>query len=73
MVEPGSTALVGAAMWGQILYHTYRPRKVGVYGAPLVGKTTLDRYMTTPGEMEDIEERTTHSRILKLGIGRVAI
>ena len=67
MVEPGSTALVGAAMWGQMLYHTYRPRKVGIYGAPMVGKTTLDRYMTTPGEMEEIEERTTHSRILKLG------
>lgn len=32
----------------------------------MVGKTTLDRYMTTPGEMEAIsdEERTTHSRLL---------
>ena len=32
----------------------------------MVGKTTLDRYMTTPGEMEAIpdEERTTHARLL---------
>tara|TARA_R100001086_G_scaffold59242_1_gene27139 strand:+ start:8363 stop:9085 length:723 start_codon:yes stop_codon:yes gene_type:complete len=69
MVEPASTALVGAAMWGQHLFNSYKPRRVGVYGAPMVGKTTLDRYMTTPGEMEDIpeEDRTTHSRILKIG------
>lgn len=69
MVDPGGTALVGAAMWGQNLYNSYKPRKVGVYGAPLVGKTTLDRFLTTPGEMEEIseEDRTTHSRILKLG------
>ena len=35
----------------------------------MVGKTTLDRYLTTPGEMEEIpeDERTTHSRILKIG------
>ncbi len=69
MVDPGGTALVGAAMWGQNLYNSYKPRKVGVYGAPMVGKTTLDRYLTTPGEMEEIDEddRTIHKRILKLG------
>jgi GTPase SAR1 family protein len=56
-------------MWGQNLYNSYKPRKVGVYGAPMVGKTTLDRYLTTPGEMEEIDEddRTIHKRILKLG------
>ena len=66
MVEPAGTALVGAAVWGQALYHSWRPRRVGIYGAPLVGKTTLDRYMTTPGEMEAIsdEDRTTHGRLL---------
>jgi GTPase SAR1 family protein len=69
VVDPGGTALVGAAMWGQNLYNSYKPRKVGVYGAPMVGKTTLDRYLTTPGEMEEIDEddRTIHKRILKLG------
>ena len=32
----------------------------------MVGKTTLDRYMTTPGEMEEIpiDERTDHFKIL---------
>lgn len=66
MVEPAGTALVGAAMWGRALYNAWHPRRVGIYGAPLVGKTTLDRYMTTPGEMEAIseEERTEHSRLL---------
>jgi len=55
------SVLVGAALFGQNLYNSWRPRKVGVYGTSMVGKTTLDRYMTTPGEMEDIpeDERTT--------------
>ena len=53
MVDPAGSALVGAALWGQNLYNSWKPRKVGVYGAGLVGKTTLDRYMTTPGEMEE--------------------
>ena len=68
MVEPAGTALVGAAVWGQALYNSWRPRKVGIYGAPKVGKTTLDRYMTTPGEMEAIpdEDRTTHEKMFKV-------
>ena len=39
---------------------------MGIYGAGMVGKTTLDRFMTTPGEMEDIpeEERTMHRKML---------
>ena len=65
MVDPAGSALVGAAVWGKTLYNSWRPRKVGIYGASMVGKTTLDRYMTTPGEMEAIseEERTNHTRI----------
>ena len=68
MVEPAGTAFVGAAVWGQALYNSWRPRKVGIYGAPKVGKTTLDRYMTTPGEMEAIpdEDRTTHEKMFKV-------
>ena len=68
MVEPAGTALVGAAVWGQALYHSWRPRRVGIYGAPKVGKTTLDRFMTTPGEMEAIadEDRTTHEKMFKV-------
>jgi|TARA_R100001463_G_scaffold90909_1_gene145543 hypothetical protein len=65
MVDPAGSALVGAAVWGRTIYNSWRPRKVGIYGARMVGKTTLDRYMTTPGEMEEIsnEERTNHIRI----------
>ena len=53
-------------MWGKAVFNAWRPRKVGIYGAGLTGKTTLDRYMTTPGEMEEIpeEERTTHFKML---------
>ena len=36
----------------------------------LVGKTTLDEFMTTPGEMGAIEERTLHPRRL-IGKGHV--
>ena len=66
MVDPAGSALVGAALWGQNLYNSWKPRKVGIYGAGLVGKTTLDRYMTTPGEMEEIpdEDRTVHLKLL---------
>lgn len=60
------SVLVGAAIWGQNIYNSWRPRKIGIYGSTMVGKTTLDRYMTTPGEMEDIpdEERTQHFKLL---------
>ena len=60
------SVLVGAAIWGQNIYNSWRPRKIGIYGSSMVGKTTLDRYMTTPGEMEDIpdEERTRHFKLL---------
>jgi hypothetical protein len=66
MVEPAGTALVGAMVWGKSVFNAWKPRKVGIYGAGLTGKTTLDRYMTTPGEMEDIPEddRTTHFKML---------
>ena len=60
------SVLVGAAIWGQNIYNSWRPRKVGIYGSTMVGKTTLDRYMTTPGEMEEIpvEDRTQHFKLL---------
>tara|TARA_R100001443_G_scaffold32817_1_gene46871 strand:- start:1304 stop:2020 length:717 start_codon:yes stop_codon:yes gene_type:complete len=66
MVDPAGSALVGAAVFGQSLYNSWRPRRVGIYGAAMVGKTTLDRYMTTPGEMDEIddEERTSHMKLL---------
>ena len=48
--------LVGAALSGKELYDYWKPRRIGIYGPTMVGKTTLDMYMTTPGEMEDIPE-----------------
>ena len=60
------SVLLGAALWGQNISNAWRPRSVGIYGTAMVGKTTLDSYMTTPGEMYDIpiEERTEHYKIL---------
>ena len=62
----GGSVLVGVALWGQQLYNSWKPRKVGIYGASMVGKTTLDKYMTTPGEMEEIpeHERTKHFKMI---------
>tara|TARA_R100000152_G_C6780903_1_gene214342 strand:+ start:1399 stop:2115 length:717 start_codon:yes stop_codon:yes gene_type:complete len=60
------SALVGGIVWARELWNYWKPRRVGIYGPALAGKTTLDRYLTTPGEMEDIslEDRTKHMRIL---------
>ena len=62
----GGSVLVGVALWGKQLWNYWKPRRVGIYGASMVGKTTLDKYMTTPGEMEDIpiEDRTEHYKLL---------
>jgi len=58
--------LVGAALYGKELYDYWKPRKVGIYGPTMVGKTTLDMYMTTPGEMEELgdDDRTKHFKQL---------
>lgn len=66
MTAMAGSALVGAALWGQQIYNNWKSRRIGIYGASMVGKTTLDRYMTTPGEMEEIpiEERTDHFKLL---------
>jgi len=61
----GGSALVGGVVFAKELYHYWKPRRVGVYGPTMVGKTTLDRYLTTPGEMEEIplSERTKHFKV----------
>ena len=61
MVGVAGSVLMGAVVYGKELYNFLKPRRIGVYGPSMVGKTTLARYMTTPGEMEDVEERTTHT------------
>ena len=44
------------------LYRTLSPHRIGVYGPTMTGKTTLDQYLTVPGDIEPIplEFRTTH-------------
>tara|TARA_X000001388_G_scaffold31339_1_gene22213 strand:+ start:6635 stop:7360 length:726 start_codon:yes stop_codon:yes gene_type:complete len=69
-VTMGGSIMMGALMYGRELYHFLKPRRVGVYGPTMVGKTTLDRFMTTPGEMEDVEDRTLHPKRL-IGHGHV--
>lgn len=65
MSAAAGSALVGGMVFAKELWHYWIPRRVGIYGPTRVGKTTLDRYMTTPGEMEDLsdEERTKHTRM----------
>lgn len=70
MVGVGGSILMGAIVYGRELYHFLKPRRMGIYGPTMVGKTTLDQYMTTPGEMADIEERTDHAARL-VGGGHV--
>ena len=54
------SAMVGGLVFARELYHYWVPRRVGIYGPSMVGKTTLDKYLTTPGEMEDILSKTGH-------------
>ena len=61
MVGVEGCVLMGAVVYGKELYNFLKPRRIGVYVPSMVGKTTLDRYLTTAGEMEDVEERTTHT------------
>lgn len=65
MAALAGSALVGGMVFARELWNYWIPRRVGVYGPTMVGKTTLDKYMTTPGEMEDIplEERTKHFKV----------
>lgn len=54
--------LMGSAQLAAYLYRIIRPHRFGVYGPSLSGKTTLDQFLTVPGDIEPIphELRTTH-------------
>lgn len=54
--------LLGSAQLGTYLYRIIRPHKFGIYGPSLSGKTTLDQYLTVPGDIEPIPLalRTAH-------------
>ena len=45
------------------MYRVLRPFRIGIYGPSMTGKTTLDQYLTVPGDIDPIplEFRTTHA------------
>jgi len=55
--------LLGSAQVATYLYRLLKPHKVGIYGPTLTGKTTLDQYLTVPGDIDPIplQLRTTHA------------
>tara|TARA_Y100001951_G_scaffold104272_1_gene115382 strand:+ start:94 stop:834 length:741 start_codon:yes stop_codon:yes gene_type:complete len=66
-VSSGTTILAGHIIIASVkaikrLYRHLRPHNIGFYGPTLTGKTTLDQYLTVPGDIEPIpaEFRTTH-------------
>ena len=54
--------LMGSAQVATYVYRLLKPHKVGIYGPTLAGKTTLDQYLTVPGDIDPIPigMRTTH-------------
>ena len=61
--------IVAHGMWEAIRSSKqYVPHSVGVYGASMTGKTTLDRQLTTQGEVRPLgEEDRTHHRKKRSG------
>ena len=62
-----STVLAGHILLASVnaiktVYRNLKPFKIGVYGPSMTGKTTLDQYLTVPGDIEPIplNFRTTH-------------
>ena len=53
---------MGSAQVAAYVYRLIRPHRIGIYGPSLAGKTTLDQYLTVPGDIDPIpvELRTTH-------------
>jgi len=47
----------------QKVYRILKPYRVGIYGPSMTGKTTLDQYLTVPGDIDPIpaEFRTSHA------------
>lgn len=65
--------ILGHAIW-QVLTHgsSYVPQQVGVYGASETGKTTLDKQLTTKGEIKALgDEHRTHHKKSWLGRERM--
>lgn len=50
-------------IWDQLL--SFVPHSVGVYGAPLTGKTTLDRQLTSQGPVRPLSEEKDRTKHMK--------
>ena len=73
VVRLSGELILGHAIW-QVLTHgsSYVPQQVGVYGASETGKTTLDKQMTTRGEIKALgDEHRTHHKKSWLGRERM--
>ena len=57
MVMASASAIYG-------FYRILRPFRIGIYGPSMVGKTTLDQYLTVPGDIDPIplSLRTAHPK-----------
>lgn len=55
--------ILGSISVAHALYRILKPYRVGIYGPSQTGKTTLDQYMTVPGDIDPIpiHFRTTHN------------
>jgi hypothetical protein len=49
----------------QKFYRILKPYRIGIYGPSMTGKTTLDQYLTVPGDIDPIpiEMRTSHPMV----------
>ncbi len=55
--------ILGSVAVAHQLYRILKPYRFGIYGPSMAGKTTLDQYLTVPGDIDPIplEFRTTHA------------
>jgi len=55
--------LLGSVQVASYVYRLLKPHRVGIYGPSMSGKTTLDQYLTVPGDIDPIpvELRTSHA------------
>ena len=61
--------LLGSITAAYQIYRILKPYRIGIYGPSMTGKTTLDQYLTVPGDIDPIplEFRTTHALDSKTG------
>lgn len=55
--------ILGSITVAHQIYRILKPYRFGIYGPSMAGKTTLDQYLTVPGDIDPIplEFRTTHA------------